>query len=847
MQNKYKILNKINIIVSILVLVNIFSAFKIFNIQNNLLNINNVNVYATTNPNNNNNSNNNSQQDKEKEKENKTNKNINYPLFITESDLKKTKENNNPNRKIETEDAKVVQLTDNEDLNEILTYISSIFSFAVALVVLALKILIVVIVTVLTGVLGTVLAGRPLTIDMILFNKIPALNLEYGFDSGQYITFNKSIATGTMTLMLMGASIQFLVLLYISIRYMMATASISKPKTLEQLKLGLIGWIKGVFILFGTVIFAITIIKINNAFVSVLEKSFKTATNSNSMNLYVMGQVFDPGVGGGIALVTYLSIQFQTLALYLYYVKRYIYISFLILISPIISSTYAIDILGDQKAQTVQKWTTEFVYNVFIQLFHILIYFAIVMPILTGNANHKFDVSKPISNILDYASIIIFLMISVTFFFNGEKLLSKLFGFNKAKQVGDSAAKVVAVGTTAVSLLKKGLAANKTAKDEMKAIRNAQNPVGQEAPKPQKTIVDKLKDKKDDAIHKVQDFKENKLSEILNKSVAENTKSAIQQLKKRKAHNRNQKKMMKLAKKAKKKKIKYRRTKAFGKIIGKGGIAVGTYIAASSLKNSKPISSIYAMASSYRMAGELGKLAQDKKKELLGSKIGASNRDTDRALSPKKLILSKEKLAEIYDDKADKYAEELARNSEMLQELTGVNFDATTEDGKENLETYTKIINEKSKAKDLNKEYTEKFKELRSELMTKYEITSQEAVEMMNNMIDEIQKDKKLIVEGLTEKEKDFISVVIAKNMETLNKKFNEMSKEIKPDVVPYDEENAVLGRFDDVVARQREIQEKLILEDRTFRNKVVSEDDEKLAMNLEKVKQKYLKDNGLI
>ena len=87
---------------------------------------------------------------------------------------------------------------------------------------------------------------------------------------------------------------------------MMAMASISKPKTLEQLKLGLIGWIKGVFILFGTVIFAITVIKINNAFVSVLEKSFKAATNSNSMNLYVMGQVFDPGIGGGIALVTYL-------------------------------------------------------------------------------------------------------------------------------------------------------------------------------------------------------------------------------------------------------------------------------------------------------------------------------------------------------------------------------------------------------------------------------------------------------------------------------------------------------------------------------------------------------------
>lgn len=843
---KRHILNKINIVVSILVLVNIFSVFRVFDAQNNILNINNVNVYATTNPNSNSNNQQNEDKDKDKNKNTETkSNNVNYPFYITESDLKKTKENNNPNRKIETEDSQVVQFTDNEDLNEILSYITAIFSFAASLVILALKILVVVIVTVLTGILGTVLAGQPLTIDMILFNKIPALNLEYGFDAGKYISFNKSIATGTMTLMLMGASIQFLVLLYISIRYMMAMASISKPKTLEQLKLGLIGWIKGVFILFGTVIFAITVIKINNAFVSVLEKSFKAATNSNSMNLYVMGQVFDPGIGGGIALVTYLSIQFQTLALYLYYVKRYIYISFLILISPIISSTYAIDILGDQKAQTVQKWTTEFVYNVFIQLFHILIYFAIVMPILTGNANHKFDVSKPFSNMLDYASIIIFLMISVTFFFNGEKLLSKLFGFNKAKQVGDSAAKVVAVGTTAVSLIKKGLSANKTAKDEMKAIREASS--GNTAQStPEKTFVDKLKEKKDDAVNKVKDFKENKLSDVLNKSIAENTKSVIQKLKARKAHNKNQKRLMKKAKKAKKKKIKYRRRKMFGKILGKGGIAVGTYIAASSLKNSKPISSIYAMASSYRMAGEIGKLAQDKKKELFGSKIGASNRDTDRGLTPKPFILSKEKIAEIYNDKADKYAEELARNSEMLEELTGVNFDATTEDGKENLETYTKFVNEKSKGKELNKEYKEKFKALRAELMTKYEITSQEAVEMMNNMIDEIQTDKKLIVAGLTEKEKDFVGIVIAKNMETLNKKFNEMSKEIKSDVVPYDEEKAVLGRFDDVIARQREIQEKLLQEDRTFRNKVVSEDDEKLAMNLEKVKQKYLKDNGI-
>ena len=65
------------------------------------------------------------------------------------------------------------------------------------------------------------------------------------------------------------------------------------------------------------------------------------------------------------------------------YMKRFLMVGFLIVISPLITITYSIDKAGDGKAQAFSSWLKEFMVNVLIQPLHALIYLVFV---LTANA-----------------------------------------------------------------------------------------------------------------------------------------------------------------------------------------------------------------------------------------------------------------------------------------------------------------------------------------------------------------------------------------------------------------------------------------------------------------------------
>ena len=59
---------------------------------------------------------------------------------------------------------------------------------------------------------------------------------------------------------------------------------------------------------------------------------------------------------------------------FLSYFRRVIVVGFLILISPIVTITYPIDKIGDNKAQAFWVWFNELAINIFIQPIHAFIY-----------------------------------------------------------------------------------------------------------------------------------------------------------------------------------------------------------------------------------------------------------------------------------------------------------------------------------------------------------------------------------------------------------------------------------------------------------------------------------------
>ena len=125
------------------------------------------------------------------------------------------------------------------------------------------------------------------------------------------------------------------------------------------------------------------------------------------------------GASGLGYTITYLFLVGFTVIYFAKYIGRFIRIAFLTLIAPLITLTYPIDKLNDGQAQAFHMWLKEFTFNVLIQPFHLLIYMIFI------------------SSALEFAnSNIIYTIVVLGFMTQAEKLLRKMFGFEKASTMG---------------------------------------------------------------------------------------------------------------------------------------------------------------------------------------------------------------------------------------------------------------------------------------------------------------------------------------------------------------------------------------------------------------------------
>ena len=74
------------------------------------------------------------------------------------------------------------------------------------------------------------------------------------------------------------------------------------------------------------------------------------------------------------------------------------------MVAPLITATYSLDMIDDNKSQTLEFWTNKFLHTVFIQIFHVFIYVALIFPLVTGNANTEWLIRPTeISNFISLA------------------------------------------------------------------------------------------------------------------------------------------------------------------------------------------------------------------------------------------------------------------------------------------------------------------------------------------------------------------------------------------------------------------------------------------------------------
>ena len=132
--------------------------------------------------------------------------------------------------------------------------------------------------------------------------------------------------------------------------------------------------------------------------------------------------------------MAFLILVWYTIFFLFTYIKRIIYLAFLTIIAPLVAMTYPIDKINDGKAQAFDMWLKEYIFNLLIQPFHLLLYTVLItMAFELASTN------------------IIYTLVAIGFMVPAEKLLRRFFGFEKAQTPG------VLGGAAGAALMMNGL------------------------------------------------------------------------------------------------------------------------------------------------------------------------------------------------------------------------------------------------------------------------------------------------------------------------------------------------------------------------------------------------------
>ena len=268
--------------------------------------------------------------------------------------------------------------------------------------------------------------------EEIFSGKVGILGIDFISGEGQtegLANVRTVIASWYRTLRLL-AIVGFLsVLIYTGIKIMISSTAEDKAKYKEWI----INWFIGVAILFCMhyiMSFIITIVQMFNdglnkslQYINVhayVEKFFMSNDVNVTFNTNLIGlvrflaqssvSIFKLGY-----LIIYIMLITFTVKFTFVYLKRVINMAFLTLIAPIVAFTYPLDKMSDGQAQGFNMWIKEYIFNALLQPMHFILYY-----VLVG------------SSVMIAAENPIYAIAVLAFMSEGERLLKKIFGFDKA-------------------------------------------------------------------------------------------------------------------------------------------------------------------------------------------------------------------------------------------------------------------------------------------------------------------------------------------------------------------------------------------------------------------------------
>ncbi len=323
--------------------------------------------------------------------------------------------------------------------------------------------------------------GEVVTTSKLVYNKVDKVSIDYW-----NIPAGASTVSGMMAKVVnpwysffnqIAIIVYMMCLIIVGIRIMFSSTGEQKAKFKE----GLVSWVVGVAILVFFPYVMKYVVVINNTMIQsisdfaqgdadavvsnpgILKLDFGDANDTFGETAFVELMVKEDTTAGStidagtirdsmmrlrlyaqykkkiILVAVYFILIGQMLVILFMYYKRAFMLAFLITIFPLVAMTYVIDKMGDKKAQSFEIWFKEYIVNVVVQLFHAVVFAVII--------------SMGVERYLNDDSQWLFMIISVLFLFEGEKILRNIFGIkSSANTIGDLAATGLAVYGVAKSV-----------------------------------------------------------------------------------------------------------------------------------------------------------------------------------------------------------------------------------------------------------------------------------------------------------------------------------------------------------------------------------------------------------
>ena len=266
-----------------------------------------------------------------------------------------------------------------------------------------------------------VYAQKTVNVESILFNRVPILNanifetasVEYDANKTEQETdadkiakndeivpiIRNAVAKWYYILRLIAIAFMLLVLIFVGIKMVLSTVA-SEKAVYKQM---LIDWVAGMIIVFTIHYIMISIFAINDAIVNGLQallagnneiqleeyqygldengKVESKTFNEMETTLYESARTRAYSLSltdGFTGLIIYGVLVYYAWRFAIKYFIRVFNIMILTIVAPVISASYALNKVMTGKSKIFSGWLTEYVINVIIQLFHVIIYVSFV-------------------------------------------------------------------------------------------------------------------------------------------------------------------------------------------------------------------------------------------------------------------------------------------------------------------------------------------------------------------------------------------------------------------------------------------------------------------------------------